>query len=230
MVVIIFCLYPSNTRQHQINSLYILHIFFRMLHYIILDVRTFFRHISSPYCDVHPTFQCNYKVTTQHTYLLVVWQDLGANIAPSDPRKTANSESSSKFAPPFGRLQRIPGDVAPRQGFDANLRHIVLKSNSPICRQAQGQDNDQPCCREASRNFSDAFQVAERPKLDEGANQQESVGEPNLYAAEQRRNAGAVCWEVGQVVCNDGGRCDWSFQHSNKGVTVDGLDHLQNHE
>lgn len=62
--------------------------------------------------------------------------------------------------------------------------------------------------------------------LDEGSHEEESMGEPNLDTAKERRDASAIGGESGKVACDDGSRSDWSFKEADEGVSVDGLNNL----
>lgn len=63
--------------------------------------------------------------------------------------------------------------------------------------------------------------------LDEGAAHKETVGEPDLHAAQNWADASAVRGQVGEV-CSDQRRGGHGgLQHAHEGVAVEGLDHLE---
>jgi len=53
------------------------------------------------------------------------------------------------------------------------------------------------------------------------------MSKANLNAAKQRGDTSAVRGQVGEVPSHQRGRGDGSFEHTNEGVAIDGLDHLQ---
>ena len=160
-------------------------------------------------------------------YLLVVREDLGADIAPANTGKTSYSEASSKVAPAISRLKRIRCDGAARESLDTNNRDFVLESHSTVSREAESEDGDEASSGKAARDFSNTFNVAERSEFDKGTDKEESVSKTDFNTAEERGDTSAVGREVGEVRSNQGRGGYGSLEHANEGVAIDGLDDLR---
>jgi len=63
--------------------------------------------------------------------------------------------------------------------------------------------------------------------LDEGARQQETVCQTDLYTAQQGRHTSAVCWQVAEVVHHLWVGGDGGFQETHEWITVHRLDSLR---
>ena len=158
--------------------------------------------------------------------LRVVREDLGANVSPSNTRKTTNSKPSTKAAPTLCALKRITSNAASAEGLDANSWALRLEGNGTIHRKAGCEDENEGSSTQAARDFSSSFNVTERSELDEGSDEEESMGKTDLNAAEERGNTSTVGGEVGEVRSNQRGRGDGGLEHSNERISVDGLDYL----
>jgi hypothetical protein len=162
--------------------------------------------------------------------LLVVWEDLGADISPGDSRETTDSPSSSKVGPTIRALERIASNVTSRQCLDSNLWDIVLEGDLSVHGKAHGEDQDKSSSRHASSNLSSISRgtgkCTQWSELDEWTDQQESVGKSDLNTSQEWRHSGAVGWEVGQIAGHERRRGDWSLEHSDEWISVDWLDNL----
>jgi len=56
--------------------------------------------------------------------------------------------------------------------------------------------------------------------------EEETVGQADLYSAQQRRDTGPVRRQVGQESSHQGGGCHWGLQHADERVSIDWLDDL----
>jgi hypothetical protein len=159
--------------------------------------------------------------------LLVVREDLSADIAPANTSKASNCKTGSKAAPSVSRLEGIRRNRASREGLDTNSGDIVLESHSAVHRKAKGEDGNNASSGKAAGDFSNTCDIAEGTKLDEGTNEEKSVGKTNLNATEEGGDTSAVGREVGEVRSNHWGGGHGGLEHANEGVSVDRLDHLQ---
>jgi hypothetical protein len=158
--------------------------------------------------------------------LRVVREDLGANVSPSNTRKTTNSKSSTKAAPSLCTLKRIGSNAASAEGLDANGWALRLEGNGTIHRKASCEDENKASSTQATRNFSSSFNITEWSELDEWADQEETVGQADFYSSKEGRDTGAVCWQVGEVASDKSTASDWSLQHTNEWVAIQWLDNL----
>lgn len=62
--------------------------------------------------------------------------------------------------------------------------------------------------------------------LDEGTRKQETVGQANLNATQQGRDASAVRGQAAEEACDQRRGCHGRLQHAHEGVAIDGLHHL----
>ena len=101
-----------------------------------------------------------------------------------------------------------------------------LSEDTPKLLMIRHDRNHSPSrCTQCACEIAKCMSVG-RVHLDEGAGQEESVRQADLHSAQQRGNASAVSGQSGQVRCHDRGRGDGGLQHSNEGISVDGLDNL----
>eukprot|EP00959_Pyramimonas_sp_CCMP1952_P142276 2978151-Pyramimonas_sp.AAC.3 len=146
--------------------------------------------------------------------LLVKGQDLGADVAPGNAGEATHGPAGGEVGPAIGALESILGELA--------------AGDSAVDGQAQGQDANEASGGKAAGNLGGGG-VTEGTELDEGADQEETVGETDLSAAEHGGHTGAVGGQVGQEAGNQGGGGHRGLKHADERIVVQGRDHGLSH-
>ena len=122
--------------------------------------------------------------------LRVVGEDLGEDVRPSHAGQASDEPAGGELGPTLGALHGVAGDVAAREGLDAD--HLVaLERGGAVDGEARGEDDDEAGAGQAARDLG-GVGGAEGAELDEGAGEEETVGEANLTAGTSDFNPNTV--------------------------------------
>jgi hypothetical protein len=175
-----------------------------------------FHHGSSLFC-IHPS---SYP-TLFDPSLLVVRQDLGADVGPGDARETSHEEPRGEPLPALTGLKHVRVVVTARERLGAHLGGLTLEGRGPVDGETPGEDEHEPGGSETPGHVG-VGRVAERAELDEGAREQEPVGESDLDTTEGGGLGRTVGGEVGEEVGDDGGGRHGGLEHADEGIAING--------